>query len=127
MFVDTEQLLRQLSLVNTVIMVESGLRSPADMQGGIDVVLAPLHNLAQLIPIIDFLKGQKLHRCASNNHSIVAFALHLIEGLIKGIQMGLGRVLRNMSGGLKKLDIYLQGAVAQQAQQLGFCFYLSRH
>ena len=41
--------------------------------------------------------------------------------------MGLGRVLRNMSGGLKKLDIYLQGAVAQQAQQLGFCFYLSRH
>ena len=42
MFVDTEQLLRQLSLVNTVIMVESGLRSPADMQGGSHMSLRPV-------------------------------------------------------------------------------------
>ena len=45
MQVHAGQLLRQHVLLNTVMVVQSGLGTPADVEGGMDVGLTPLHDL----------------------------------------------------------------------------------
>ena len=46
MQVHAGQLLRQHVLLNTVMVVQSGLGTPADVERAVDVGFAPLHNLA---------------------------------------------------------------------------------
>ena len=83
-----EHLGRQQLLADAVVVVQARLRAPADMQGGIDIRLAEIHDLAQLRPVIHLLKVHGLHRSAGDDHAVVAVMLHLVEGLIKGLQMG---------------------------------------
>ena len=45
MGIDPEELLRQLLFLDAVVIVQSRLSPPADMEGGMDVGLAPLHDL----------------------------------------------------------------------------------
>ncbi|CAN4017943.1 hypothetical protein AJOOGB_AJOOGB_06425, partial [Dysosmobacter welbionis] len=43
-----EEFLRQLPLGDAVVVVQPRLSAPADVKGGVDVRLGPLHDLAQL-------------------------------------------------------------------------------
>ena len=87
MFVDTKQLLRQLSLVNTIIMVESGLRRPADMQGGSHMGLRPVQDLTGLLPVIHLFKGDIFHRCSGDDQSIEGAVFDFIKGGVEFIEM----------------------------------------
>ena len=83
----TEELFRQGILFDTVVIVKSRLGAPADMEGRMNIGLAPLHDLAKLIPVVHILKFQLFHRCAGNDHAVKFPVLQLIEALIKGQHM----------------------------------------
>ena len=84
-----------------------------------NVGLAPLHNLGQLLPVIHLLKGQILHRRAGDDHTVEFPVFQLIEGLIEGQQMLLRGILGPMAGHHHQLQMHLQGGVAQNSAQLG--------
>ena len=58
--------------------------------------LAPLHDLRQLVPVVDLLELHILHRRAGNNHTIKALAADLVKRHIKLIQMRLRCIFRNV-------------------------------
>ena len=70
MGIDTKELLRQRLFVDTIVIIKTRLSTPTDMEGGMDIGLAPLHDLAKLLPIIHIFKGHLLHRRTGNNHAI---------------------------------------------------------
>ena len=97
------------------------------MQGGIDIRLAEIHDLAQLRPVIHLLKVHGLHRSAGDDHAIVAVMLHLVKGLIKGLQMGRGDVRCLMAHRLQQGHVHLQRRVGQQPGNLGLGGDLGGH
>ena len=124
---DAEELVGQRVFGDTVVVIESGLSSPADVQGGVDVGLGPLHDLAQLVPIVHVGEVQVLHGGAGDDHTVVFSVTDLIEGGIEGGQVvGIG-VLRDVAGGVQQLHLHLEGGVGQLAQQLGLCDDLGGH
>ena len=122
-----EHLGRQQLLADAVVVVQARLRTPADMQGGIDVRLAEIHDLAQLRPVIHLLKVHGLHRSAGDDHAVVAVMLHLVKGLIKGLQMGRGDVRCLMAHRLQQGHVHLQRRVGQQPGDLGLGGDLGGH
>lgn len=58
--------------------------------------LAPLHDLRQLVPVVNLLKLHILHRRTGNNHTIKALAADLVKRHIKLIQMRLRCIFRNV-------------------------------
>ena len=42
----------------------------ADVQGGVNVAFAPLHDLAQLVPVADLLELQVLDRRTGDDHPV---------------------------------------------------------
>ena len=83
----TKQLFRKLLFLNSVVIIKPCLRRPTDMEGGMNMGLTPLHNLAQLMPIIHILKFHMFHRSTGDDHTIEFSVLQLIKGLIKRQQM----------------------------------------
>ena len=47
-----ENLLGQLVFGNAVVIVDAGLRAPADMERGVHVRSRPRHDAGELIPIV---------------------------------------------------------------------------
>ena len=109
------------------MVVQARLSTPADMQGGIDVRLAEIHDLAQLRPVIHLLKVHGLHRSAGDDHAVVAVMLHLVEGLIKGLQMGRRNVRCLMAHRLQQGHVHLQRGICQQTGDLGLSGDLGGH
>ena len=122
-----EHLFRQQLLVHAVVVVQASLCTPAHMQGGVDIRLAEVHDLAQLRPVIHLLKVHGLHRSTGDDHAVVAVMLHLVEGLIKGLQMGRGDVRCLMAHRLQQGHVHLQRRVGQQPGDLGLGGDLGGH
>ena len=59
--IDAGILKAQRILLDTVMVVQTCLSAPADVEGAGHVGLAPLHNFAELVPILDILKFHLLH------------------------------------------------------------------
>ena len=109
-----EEFLRQGVLFDAVVIIQPGLRPPADVEGGIDMGLAPLHDPADLRPVFHLLKGHGLHRRAGNNHAVKLSVLHLIEHLIELEKMLAGGVFGLVAGGVDEFQLHLQGRIPQQ-------------
>ena len=62
-----------------------------------DIGFAPLHDLAQLVPVVHLFKSHLLHRRPGDDHAVKFSVLQLIKGLIKGQQMFLGNIFRHMT------------------------------
>lgn len=62
MWEDIEQFFGQRVLGNAVVVVEAGLGPPAHMESGMDMSLGPLHNVAQLRPIVHIREIQIFYR-----------------------------------------------------------------
>ena len=109
------------------MVVESGLSTPADMQGGVDVGAGPLHDLAQLVPIVHVSEIQVFYGGTGDDHTVVLTVFDLIKCRIEGGEMvGIG-VLRHMAGGVQQLHLDLEGGVGQLAQQLSLRDDLGGH
>ena len=125
--VDAGQLRGPDVLRNAVMIIQSHLGAPADMEGGSDVGLRPLHDLAELLPVIHLLIIQEFHRRAGDNHSVIFMHLHIAEGNIELVQMRCGGVLGNMGRKHQERTVHLQRGVGQGPEQLRLRLFLHRH
>ena len=89
---------------------------------------APIHDVLQLIPVIDLFKGQVLHRRAGDDQSIKFLVADLIKGLVKS-RAGALRGCSCSRGWLVRSRVIStwSGELPKQAQQLGFGGDLGRH
>ena len=92
-----------------------------------DVGLAPLHDLAQLRPVVHRLKLHQLHRRAGDDHAVEFAILQVIKGLVEGQKMLLGHILGLVGGHHHQLQMHLQGRVAKKTAQLGLGDDLGGH
>ena len=106
-----EQLFIQGVLGDTIVIKQAGLGAPAHMECGVDVSFGPLHDLAELFPVIHVLKIQIFYRRASDNHTIVTVFSDLLKGGVERIQVLAVCVLRGMANGFKKVYIDLQRGI----------------
>ena len=109
------------------MVVQGGLRAPADVQGGVDVAFAPLHDLAQLVPVADLLELQVLDRRTGDDHPVEVLLLDVVEHFIELEQVLGGGVFGGVGGGLQQLHINLQGCIAEHPQQLALGVDLFGH
>ena len=90
---DAEELLLQGHLGDAVVVVEPRLGPPADVEGRVDMAFGPLHDLAELLPVLHLLEGQVLHRRAGDDEAVEVPAAHVVEVAVEGEHMLLGGVL----------------------------------
>ena len=121
------ELLRQLVLLDAVVVEDAGLRAPADVQRGVHVGGGPLHDAAQLVPVVDVLELVQLDGRAGDDHAVVAVIFDLVERAIERLQVLLGDVARLMRDGVQQLHLDLQRGVGQLAHDLSLGLDLLRH
>lgn len=109
------------------MIVEGGLSTPADVQGGINVGQRPPHDFAELIPVVHLFKRHLFHRRAGDDQTVKPLGADLVKGFIEFEQVLAGGVFGNMAAHLQQFNVALDGRVAEQPQQLGFGFNLFRH
>ena len=120
MLIDAAELFLQRIFLNAVVIIQTRLRAPANVEGGIDVVLRPFHDLAQLLPVVDLLKGNLLHGSARDDQTVKGLVPDLVKGLVEGGEVVRRCIFGGVRRHLQQLDIHLQRTVAKQAQELGF-------
>ena len=81
--IDAEDLLLRPVLRDAVVIVEPRLCAPADVERREGVLLAPLHDLCDLVPVGDLLEGILLDRRPRDDKAIVFFMAHLGKRSIK--------------------------------------------
>ena len=52
------------------MVVKTCESAPAEVECGIDMRLAPFHDLAEFGPVVDFLERKLFDRCAGNDHAV---------------------------------------------------------
>ena len=97
------------------------------MQGGVDVRLAEIHDLAQFRPVVHLLKVHGLHRGTGDDHAVVAVVLHLVKGLVKSLKVGSRHMGGRVAGSLQQGHVHLQRGVGQQPGDLGLGGDLGGH
>lgn len=122
-----EELFAQIILRDPIVVEEAGLGPPADVQCGVDMGGGPVHDLAQLVPVVHIGEVQILHRRAGDDHAIELPVLDLVEGGVEGGEMVGVRILGDVAQGVEQFHLDLEGGVGQLAQQLGLRDDLSGH
>ena len=117
----------QVYLAHAEVVIQPGQRTPAQMNGGIYVFAAVIHDLAQLVPVVHILIVQVLNGGTGDDHTVKALIAHRIKGFIKRLHVLLRGVGGIMGLGLQKGQLHLQGAVGQKACQLGFRYNFGGH
>ena len=125
--INAGELFGQGDLLDAVAVIQTRLSAPADEQSGIDMVLGPIEDLAQLAPVIDLFVVEQLHGRAGDDHAVKALLTDLVKGTVELGQMLLRGVLGHMGRHLQQLDIHLQRRVAEQSEQLGLGDDLGGH
>ena len=77
------ELLRERVLRNAVVVVQSRLSRPADVERGMHMCFRPVHYFANLLPVVDLLKRKVLHRSAGDYEPVKVHVLYLVEGLVE--------------------------------------------
>ena len=122
-----EKLFFQRIFRNPVVIIESCLRSPADVKRRVNIFFAPLKYFAELIPIINLFKFHMFNGCARYNESVIFFCADLVEGFIEFEHMLLGDVFGSVRFNLQKLNLNLKRRIAQKPEKLSFGFNLGGH
>ena len=124
---DAKLLLLERILGDAIIIVESGLGSPADVERALHVGLCPVEDGLHLVPVGDVLEGELLYGGARDNHTVELLRLQHLEVLIEHHHVLYGRILRGVAFQLHKRDVKLQGRIRQQSYEVGFGRNLQRH
>ena len=123
----SEHFLIQRFFLQAIKMIKTGLRCPTEKDRGSHMLLSPIHDLSQLIPVIHFLKRHLLHRCSCDDHSIKFTFLYIGECFIKLVQMAERCILGFMALHSHKCHIHLQRCIGKRTQKLQLCFFFQRH
>ena len=92
-----------------------------------NVGLAPLHDLAQLRPVVHLLKGQVFHRRAGDDQAVKGAVLDLVKGLVEGEHVRLRGVFGDVPRRGDEFQVNLERGVAQHPGQLGLRVHLGGH
>ena len=123
----TEHLLIKFAFFQSIVVVESCLCSPAQINGGGNMGVCPVHDLYQFLPVVYLFEFHLLYRSTCDDHSIVFVIFQFRKCLIKFIQMTHRCILRFMALYCHKGDIYLQRCVGKGTQKLKLCLLFQRH
>ena len=123
----TEKLFRQFLLIDSVMVIKSSLCTPANMERGMNMSLAPLHNLAKFGPVVYIFKVHQLHRCTGDHHAVKLPVFQFVKALVERKQMLLRDILWTVGTGVHQLQIDLQRGIAQKPAELRFCGDLGGH
>ena len=124
---NSKSLCRKRILLNSIMEIQSGLGTPTNMHGTAYHGFAPLHDLAQGIPVIYLFKLQVLHRCACDDESVVTLMLYLVKGFVKYLHVFPGCIFGDMLFHMEEVQLYLEGGVGEGTEQVRFCNFLHRH
>ena len=108
-------------------MVQAGLRSPADVEGGSDMGACPIKNFLDFIPIIHLFIVKMFYRRAGDNHTIELLLLHQLEITVESFHVLHRRILRRVPLHFHERDLDLQRRVGQQPDEVGLCRNFQRH
>ena len=101
-----EQVLR-----DTVMIIQSGLCAPADVQRGVNVRFGPVHDLGQLRPVFHFFERHGFNRCTGDDEAVVFLVADVVKRFVERKQMILRRVFGVVCFGLDQIDLDLDGCV----------------
>ena len=120
--INTGELFRKQDLIDPMMEIQTGLSTPADVEGRKNMGLRPLHDLYQLAPVSDIFKFHLLHRSAGNDKAVEILVLKLLKGIIKTIQMVGVRVSGFMRCQFHKGDPGLDRKIGQHTKKIQLCF-----
>jgi len=98
---------------DAVVVVESGLGAPADMQSGGDVGEGPVHDAGEFVPVSDLFKGHGFHGGAGDDEAVELFVAYIVKGFVEFGEMLDGGVFGLICSGLEQLNFHLEGGIAQ--------------
>ena len=104
---NAEELFLQGVLGHPVVVVQPRLGPPADVHGGVDVGFGPVHDPAQLFPVVHLFKVQVFHRSTGNHQTVIILVLDLIKGGVEGVQVAGVYVLGIVAHRLKQIHLNL--------------------
>ena len=82
------------------------------MERRIAVLLAPLHDLGDLFPVSDLLKGHLLDGCARDDETIILLVAHLGKRAIELRKIVLRCMLRHIRLRIDEVNLDLQRRIA---------------
>ena len=85
-----------------------------------NIGVRPLHDLAQLVPVVHVGEMKGLDRGARDDHAIEVLIADLVERAIKRVQMAFGHVLGAVACRVQQRDVDLQRSVRQLTHDLRF-------
>ncbi|MPM98967.1 hypothetical protein SDC9_146157 [bioreactor metagenome] len=114
-------------LLHPVKMIQPRLRRPADIQRRENIVIRPVHEAYQLVPILHIGKVKVFHGRAGDHQPVEMLFLHLVKGTVKRIQIVLRGILALIAAGAQQRHLHLQRRVGEQPQELHLRGLFGRH
>ena len=81
------QLLRQLVLLDAVVVEDARLCAPADVQRRVHIRGGPLHDAAQLVPVVHVFELVQLNGRTRDDHAVIAVVFHLVKRAVERFQV----------------------------------------
>ena len=118
---------RHLPLLDAVVVVQPRHGAPADVERRAHVGERPVHDGAELVPVVDVLVIDGLQRSAGDDHPVELAVADLIERPVEPGQVFGGGVLGLVGRHLQQRDVGLQRAVTEAPQDLCLGLHLRGH
>ena len=107
MFEDAEHLFLERIFRHAIVVVESRLRRPADIERRGHVCACPVEYFRNLIPVAHLFEVHLLHGRPCDNHAVILLVPHEFEVRIESLHVFDGRILGRMTFYLHERDLYL--------------------
>jgi hypothetical protein len=124
---DAKELVRQEPLVDAIQVPEPGHGAPAQEHGAEHVLLRPVDDAAQLVPVVDLQEVEVLHGCPGDDHAVVVLVLERVERVVELDQVVLTHVRGLVRGDAHEVAAHLQRRLADEAEDLGLGLDLGGH
>ncbi len=121
-----EDLAAEDALVHAVEVVEAGKGAPAEEHRGKHVLRGPIHDFAELVPVVHVLKGHLLDGRAGDDEAVVVVDLEGLEGVVELHQV-VGGVRGLVGGDAHEVHAHLQRRLGDEAQDLRLGLDLGGH
>ena len=100
------------------MMVQAGLRAPTNVQRRVHVRGGPIHDLAELGPVVDLLERHLFHRRARDDQAVVVDVADVVERAVERLQVAGAYVRGLMRLGAQQVHLHLQRRVGELAHDL---------
>ena len=93
---DARELPVKKNLFDAEMMIETCLRSPADVQCAVDVRFAPIHQFDEFGPVVDVFKCHAFNGRSRDHHTVEFLIAYFGESAVKALEVALRRVFRDV-------------------------------